>query len=136
MKETGMGPNIKKQMTGLSKKAGVMSSMRGPNMVELARGQVQSEHSEKHRKTDEFKLDLPAEKVQALSAVPGKFFGAELEDYEKEAAEDPNIMEQMVDPPPTTSRLCGLRGPCRMKQMKQLGMGPAVVTRLAGITGG
>eukprot|EP00969_Alexandrium_andersonii_P020544 897751-Alexandrium_andersonii.AAC.1 len=86
-----------------------MRGMRCPSTVEMTRSQAQSEYNQKYRKTDEFKLDLPAEKVQALSTIPGKFSDAEPEDYEKEAAQDPNIMEQMMDPSMTIGLTCGLR---------------------------
>jgi len=46
--------------------------------------QAEGEFNKKFRKTDEFKKNLPDEKVQAFSKIFKKFFDAEAEDYKKE----------------------------------------------------
>merc|ERR1712190_68825 len=49
------------------------------------------EFNKKFRKSDEFKKDLPEEKVKSFSKILGKFFDAEAADYKKEvAAKVPN----------------------------------------------
>jgi len=51
---------------------------------ELVQKQAQGEFNKKFRKSDEFKKDLPGEKVEAFSKILGKFFDNEAEDYKKE----------------------------------------------------
>lgn len=46
--------------------------------------QAAGEFNKKFRKSDDFKKDLPEEKVAAFSKILGKFFDAESEDYKKE----------------------------------------------------
>jgi len=46
--------------------------------------QAAGEFNKKFRKSDEFKQDLPEEKIAAFSKILGKFFDAESEDYKKE----------------------------------------------------
>jgi len=50
----------------------------------LVQKQAQGEFNKKFRKSDEFKKDLPGEKVEAFSKILGKFFDNEAEDYKKE----------------------------------------------------
>jgi hypothetical protein len=46
--------------------------------------QAQGEFDKKFRKSEEFKKDLPEEKMKSFSKILGKFFDAEAEDYKKE----------------------------------------------------
>jgi len=46
--------------------------------------QAQGEFNKKFRKSDEFKKDLPEEKIEAFSKVLSKFFDNEAKDYKKE----------------------------------------------------
>jgi len=46
--------------------------------------QAEGEFNKKFRKSDEFKKDLPEEKMKSFSKILGKFFDAEAEDYKKE----------------------------------------------------
>jgi len=46
--------------------------------------QAEGEFNKKFRKSDEFKKDLPKEKIESFSKILGKFFDAEAEDYKKE----------------------------------------------------
>jgi len=57
-----------------------------PEEKALLQKQAQNEYNKKFRKTDEFKQDLPEEKVQSFAKILGKFFDAESEDYKKEVA--------------------------------------------------
>ena len=50
----------------------------------MVQDQAAGEFNKKFRKSDEFKKDLPEEKVAAFSKILGKFFDAESEDYKKE----------------------------------------------------
>ena len=50
----------------------------------MVQDQAAGEFNKKFRKSDEFKQDLPEEKVAAFSKILGKFFDAESEDYKKE----------------------------------------------------
>jgi hypothetical protein len=50
----------------------------------MVQDQAAGEFNKKFRKSDEFKGDLPEEKVAAFSKILGKFFDAEAEDYKKE----------------------------------------------------
>eukprot|EP00418_Pyrodinium_bahamense_P010494 CAMPEP_0179123258 /NCGR_PEP_ID=MMETSP0796-20121207/58206_1 /TAXON_ID=73915 /ORGANISM="Pyrodinium bahamense, Strain pbaha01" /LENGTH=224 /DNA_ID=CAMNT_0020821901 /DNA_START=48 /DNA_END=718 /DNA_ORIENTATION=+ len=56
-----------------------------PEEQALVQQQAQGEFNKKFRKSDEFKKDLPEEKVQSFAKILGKFFEAEAEDYKKEA---------------------------------------------------
>jgi hypothetical protein len=58
-----------------------------PEEKALVQKQAKGEFNKKFRKTDEFKVDLPEDKVQAFSKILGKFFEAEVEDYKKDAAD-------------------------------------------------
>jgi len=55
-----------------------------PEERALVQKQAQGEFNKKFRKSDEFKKDLPGEKVEAFSKILGKFFDNEAEDYKKE----------------------------------------------------
>merc|ERR1719479_449437 len=55
-----------------------------PEERALVQKQAQGEFNKKFRKSDEFKKDLPKEKVEAFSKILGKFFDNEAEDYKKE----------------------------------------------------
>jgi hypothetical protein len=46
--------------------------------------QAEGEFNKKFRKSEEFKKDLPEEKMKSFSKILGKFFDAEAEDYKKE----------------------------------------------------
>jgi len=46
--------------------------------------QAEGEFNKKFRKSDEFKKDLPKDKIESFSKILGKFFDAEAEDYKKE----------------------------------------------------
>jgi hypothetical protein len=62
-----------------------------PEEQELVQTQAVGEFNKKFRKSDEFKKDLPEEKVKSFSKILGKFFDAESADYKKEvAAKVPN----------------------------------------------
>jgi len=62
-----------------------------PEEQEMVQNQAAGEFNKKFRKSDEFKKDLPEEKVKSFSKILGKFFDAESEDYKKEvAAKVPN----------------------------------------------
>jgi len=62
-----------------------------PEEREMVQTQAAGEFNKKFRKSDEFKKDLPEEKVKSFSKVLGKFFDAEAADYKKEvAAKVPN----------------------------------------------
>jgi len=50
----------------------------------MIQAQAEGEFNKKYRKSDEFKQNLPEEKVQAFSKILQKFFEAEAEDYKKE----------------------------------------------------
>jgi len=50
----------------------------------MVQKQAQNEFNKKFRKSDEFKKDLPKEKVEAFSKILGKFFDNEANDYKKE----------------------------------------------------
>merc|ERR1719215_2420275 len=50
----------------------------------MVQKQAQGEFNKKFRKSDEFKKDLPSEKVEAFSKILGKFFDNEAKDYKKE----------------------------------------------------
>merc|ERR1712032_632835 len=54
---------------------------------EYEQKQAKGEFNKKFRKSDEFKEDLPEDKVQAFSKILGKFFEAEVEDYKKDAVD-------------------------------------------------
>merc|ERR1712039_280789 len=63
----------------------------GPEEQEMVQTQAAGEFNKKFRKSDEFKKDLPEEKVKSFSKILGKFFDAEAADYKKEvAAKGPN----------------------------------------------
>merc|ERR1719510_1069839 len=55
-----------------------------PEERAMVQKQAQGEFNKKFRKSDEFKKDLPGEKVEAFSKILGKFFDNEAEDYKKE----------------------------------------------------
>jgi hypothetical protein len=55
-----------------------------PEERALVQKQAQGEFNKKFRKSDEFKKDLPKEKVEAFSKILSKFFDNEAEDYKKE----------------------------------------------------
>jgi hypothetical protein len=62
-----------------------------PEERKLVQTQAQNEFNKKFRKSDDFKKDLPEEKLQSFSKVLSKFFDAEAEDYKKEVeAKVPN----------------------------------------------
>jgi len=50
----------------------------------MIQAQAEGEFNKKYRKSDEFKKNLPEEKVQAFTKILEKFFEAEAEDYKKE----------------------------------------------------
>jgi len=50
----------------------------------MIQAQAEGEFNKKFRKSDEFKKNLPEEKVQAFTKILEKFFEAEAEDYKKE----------------------------------------------------
>lgn len=50
----------------------------------MIQAQAEGEFNKKFRKSDEFKKNLPEEKVQAFTKILQKFFDAEAEDYKKE----------------------------------------------------
>jgi len=50
----------------------------------MIQAQAEGEFNKKYRKSDEFKKNLPDEKVQAFTKILEKFFEAEAEDYKKE----------------------------------------------------
>jgi len=54
----------------------------------MLKKQAAGEFNKKFRKSDEFKKDLPDEKVQSFSKILGKFFEAEADDYKKEAGSE------------------------------------------------
>merc|ERR1712032_1515308 len=54
---------------------------------EYEQKQAKGEFNKKFRKSDEFKEDIPEDKVQAFSKILGKFFEAEVEDYKKDAVD-------------------------------------------------
>eukprot|EP00413_Alexandrium_margalefii_P000679 CAMPEP_0204520174 /NCGR_PEP_ID=MMETSP0661-20131031/5126_1 /ASSEMBLY_ACC=CAM_ASM_000606 /TAXON_ID=109239 /ORGANISM="Alexandrium margalefi, Strain AMGDE01CS-322" /LENGTH=150 /DNA_ID=CAMNT_0051525719 /DNA_START=77 /DNA_END=526 /DNA_ORIENTATION=+ len=58
-----------------------------PEEKALVQKQARNEYNKKFRKTDEFKKDLPEEKVKSFAKILGKFFDAEAEDYKKEGAQ-------------------------------------------------
>merc|ERR1719444_578566 len=55
-----------------------------PEERAMVQKQAQGEFNKKFRKSDEFKKDLPSEKVEAFSKILGKFFDNEAKDYKKE----------------------------------------------------
>lgn len=55
-----------------------------PEEQTMIQAQAEGEFNKNFRKSDEFKKDLPEEKMQAFSKVLKKFFDAEAEDYKKE----------------------------------------------------
>jgi len=55
-----------------------------PEERAMVQKQAQGEFNKKFRKSDEFKKDLPKEKVEAFSKILGKFFDNEANDYKKE----------------------------------------------------
>lgn len=55
-----------------------------PEERAMVQKQAQGEFNKKFRKSDEFKKDLPGEKVEAFSKILGKFFDNEAADYKKE----------------------------------------------------
>ncbi|CAK0859017.1 unnamed protein product [Prorocentrum cordatum] len=55
-----------------------------PEESTMLKKQAAGEFNKKFRKSDEFKKDLPDEKVQSFSKILGKFFEAEADDYKKE----------------------------------------------------
>merc|ERR1719275_61637 len=55
-----------------------------PEERAMVQKQAQGEFNKKFRKSDEFKKDLPKEKIESFSKILGKFFDAEAEDYKKE----------------------------------------------------
>jgi len=62
-----------------------------PEEQEQVQTQAAGEFNKKFRKSDEFKKDLPEEKVKSFSKILGKFFDAEAADYKKEVeAKVPN----------------------------------------------
>jgi len=69
----------------------------------MLKNQAQNEFNKKFRKSDEFKKDLPEDKVKSLSQVLGKFFDNEAEDYEKEQESrrgtPPSVLEKVGDRP-------------------------------------
>merc|ERR1719295_1203393 len=69
----------------------------------MLKNQAQNEFNKKFRKSDEFKKDLPDDKVKSLSQVLGKFFDNEAEEYEKEQESrrgtPPSVLEKVGDRP-------------------------------------
>jgi len=78
-------------------KGGTRTAMRGfkeefdawrgslsPEEQTMIQAQAEGEFNKKFRKSDEFKKNLPEEKVQAFTKILQKFFDAEAEDYKKE----------------------------------------------------
>jgi hypothetical protein len=62
-----------------------------PEEQKLVQTQAEGEFNKKFRKSDEFKKDLPEEKMKSFSKILGKFFDAEAADYKKEiSAKVPN----------------------------------------------
>jgi len=59
-----------------------------PEERALVQKQAQGEFNKKFRKSDEFKKDLPGEKVEAFSKILGKFFDNEAEDYKKRVGDE------------------------------------------------
>jgi len=55
-----------------------------PEEQKLIQRQAEGEFTKKYRKSDEFKQDLPEEKIASFSKVLSKFFENEAEDYKKE----------------------------------------------------
>merc|ERR1719295_1967888 len=74
-----------------------------PEEQKMLKNQAQNEFNKKFRKSDEFKKDLPDDKVKSLSQVLGKFFDNEAEDYEKEQESrrgtPPSVLEKVGDRP-------------------------------------
>ena len=58
----------------------------------MVQDQAAGEFNKKFRKSDDFKKDLPEEKVAAFSKILGKFFDAESEDYKKELEATPGLL--------------------------------------------
>merc|ERR1712190_632974 len=55
-----------------------------PEEQKMVQTQAVGEFNKKFRKSEEFKKDLPEEKVESFSKILGKFFDAEAADYKKE----------------------------------------------------
>jgi hypothetical protein len=58
-----------------------------PEEKALVQKQAKGDFDKNFRKSDEFKVDLPEEKIQSFSKILGKFFEAEVEDYKKDSAD-------------------------------------------------
>jgi len=80
---TGPKPS-RTAMRGFKEDFDAWRSSLTPEERALVQKQAQGEFNKKFRKSDEFKKDLPKEKVEAFSKILGKFFDNEAEDYKKE----------------------------------------------------
>jgi hypothetical protein len=81
------GARSRTAMRGFKEDFDAWRSALTPEEKALVQKQAKGEFNKKFRKTDEFKVDLPEDKVQAFSKILGKFFEAEVEDYKKDAAD-------------------------------------------------
>jgi len=71
-------------MRGFKEEFDAWRSSLSPEEQTMIQDQAEGEFNKKFRKSDEFKKDLPAEKVEAFTKILKKFFDAEAEDYKKE----------------------------------------------------
>merc|ERR1719499_1258762 len=84
-RQQGMVTNPRRTaMRGFKEDFDAWRSSLTPEERALVQKQAQGEFNKKFRKSDEFKKDLPKEKVEAFSKILGKFFDNEAEDYKKE----------------------------------------------------
>merc|ERR1719499_1634687 len=84
-RQQGMVTNPRRTaMRGFKEDFDAWRSSLTPEERALVQKQAQGEFNKKFRKSDEFKKDLPGEKVEAFSKILGKFFDNEAEDYKKE----------------------------------------------------
>jgi len=75
---------IRTAMRGFKEDFDAWRSSLTPEERAMVQKQAQGEFNKKFRKSDEFKKDLPSEKVEAFSKILGKFFDNEAKDYKKE----------------------------------------------------
>jgi len=71
-------------LRGFKEEFDAWRSSLSPEEQTMIQAQAEGEFNKKFRKSDEFKKNLPEEKVQAFTKILEKFFEAEAEDYKKE----------------------------------------------------
>merc|ERR1740129_1492781 len=83
-RSAGTRPGARTAMRGFKEEFDAWRASLSPEEQTMIQSQAEGVFNKKFRKSDEFKKNLPEEKVQAFTKILEKFFDAEAEDYKKE----------------------------------------------------